>query len=210
MWPRRTSMDNLRVYPLARKDNPPKMEFISGSGKAFNTIHANDYTFYEHLNEVIQKEPLDMLDPETRGLFASIGMEKGKPFAARRPDEEDPHRCGRHRQRRGPLDRLVPACRRNDEGHRGLSRPEQRLDDGVGGQERVLQWPGRQDHELRRPGHVPLSLHRGHAGDGGQPCPGSGRTTALPTWIRTSSPSTVPRPTGCDSRRIRPPRTSGR
>jgi hypothetical protein len=57
------------------------MEFISGSGKAFNTIHANDYTFYEHLNEVIQKEPLDMLDPETRGLFASIGMEKGKPFA---------------------------------------------------------------------------------------------------------------------------------
>jgi len=72
--------DNLRVYPLARKDNPPKMEFVSGSGKAFNTIHANDYTFYEHLNEVIQKEPPDMLDPETRGLFASIGMEKGKPF----------------------------------------------------------------------------------------------------------------------------------
>ena len=73
--------DNLRVYPLARKDNPPKMEFIGVSGKAFNTIHANDYTFYEHLNEVIQKEPLEMLDPETRGLFASIGMEKGKPFA---------------------------------------------------------------------------------------------------------------------------------
>jgi len=73
-------VDNLRVYPLARKDSPPEMEFISGSGKAFNTIHANDYTFYEHLNEVIQKEPLDMLDAETRGLFASIGMAKGKPF----------------------------------------------------------------------------------------------------------------------------------
>jgi hypothetical protein len=57
------------------------MEFIGVSGNAFNTIHANNYTFYEHLNEVIQKEPLDMLDPETRGLFASIGMEKGKPFA---------------------------------------------------------------------------------------------------------------------------------
>ena len=74
-------VDNLRIYPLARKENPPKMKFISGSGKAFNTIHANDYSFFEHLNEVIQKEPLDMLDPETRGLFASIGMEKGKPFA---------------------------------------------------------------------------------------------------------------------------------
>jgi len=77
-------MDNLRIYPLARKDNPPTMEFIGVSGNAFNTIHANNYTFYEHLNEVIQKEPLEMLDPETRGLFASIGMEKGKPF---QPDE---------------------------------------------------------------------------------------------------------------------------
>ena len=74
---------NLRIYPLAKKDKPPRMKFISGSGKAFNTIHANDYTFYEHLDDVIQKEPLGMLDPETRGLFASIGMEKGKPF---RPD----------------------------------------------------------------------------------------------------------------------------
>ena len=72
---------NLRIYPLSQKDNPPKLELISGSGKSFNTIHANDYSFYEHLNEVIQKEPLDMLDAETRGLFASIGMEKGKPFA---------------------------------------------------------------------------------------------------------------------------------
>jgi hypothetical protein len=72
--------DNLHVYPLATKGNPPKMEFISGSSKAFNTIHSNNFSFYEHLNEVIQKEPLDMLDPETRGLFASIGIEKGRPF----------------------------------------------------------------------------------------------------------------------------------
>ena len=75
---------HLRVYSLARKDNPPEMELIGVSGNAFNTIHANNYTFYEHLNEVIQKEPLDMLDAETRGLFASIGIEKGKPF---QPDE---------------------------------------------------------------------------------------------------------------------------
>jgi len=73
--------DRLRIYPLSRKDNPPNMEFVSGSGLAFNTIHANDFSFYEHLNEIIQKEPLEMLDPETRGLLASIGIEKGKPFA---------------------------------------------------------------------------------------------------------------------------------
>ena len=72
--------DNLRVYPLAMKDAPPTTEFINGSKKSFNSIHPNDFTFYEHIDVIIQKEPLDLLDAETRGLFASIGIEKGKPF----------------------------------------------------------------------------------------------------------------------------------
>lgn len=76
--------DNLKIYPLAQKDNPPKMEFFSGSGFSYNTIHSNDDTFYDHLNHLIQGESLEMLDPETRGLFASIGMVKGQPF---NPDE---------------------------------------------------------------------------------------------------------------------------
>ncbi|MCU4156090.1 DUF1254 domain-containing protein [Carboxylicivirga sp. A043] len=76
--------DNMKVYPLSQKDNPPAMEFINGSGKTFNTIHDNDFNFYVHLNDVIQEEPLDLIDAETRGLLASIGIEKGKPF---NPDE---------------------------------------------------------------------------------------------------------------------------
>ncbi|QPM66872.1 hypothetical protein RT761_00058 [Atribacter laminatus] len=76
--------DQLRIYPLCQKDNPPEMEFISGSGKSFNTIFPNDYTFYEHLHRVIDGEHIGILDPETRGFFASIGIEKGKPFA---PDD---------------------------------------------------------------------------------------------------------------------------
>lgn len=74
----------LKVYPLDKRDNPPKMEFISGSRKSWNTIHANNYDFYEELHTVVDREPVSMLDPELRGLFASIGIEKGKPFA---PDE---------------------------------------------------------------------------------------------------------------------------
>ncbi|VAV99253.1 protein of unknown function DUF882 [hydrothermal vent metagenome] len=77
--------DGLKIYPLADVDDPPEMEFISGSGKYFNTIHANDVAFYAELNDVVQKEPIDVIDPETRGLMASIGIIKGEPFA---PDEE--------------------------------------------------------------------------------------------------------------------------
>ncbi|MFA9402841.1 MAG: DUF1254 domain-containing protein, partial [Anaerolineales bacterium] len=46
--------ENFRIYPLSKKNNPPKLELVSGSGESFNTIHSNDYSFYEHLNDVIQ------------------------------------------------------------------------------------------------------------------------------------------------------------
>jgi hypothetical protein len=40
-----------------------------------------DASFFEEVNEVIQEEPADAIDPETLGLLASIGIEKGTPFA---------------------------------------------------------------------------------------------------------------------------------
>jgi hypothetical protein len=76
--------DNLKIYPLAEKDNAKKMELVDISGADFNTVHTNDFSFYEHLAEWINEEHVDMLDNQTKGLFASIGIEKGKPFA---PDE---------------------------------------------------------------------------------------------------------------------------
>jgi hypothetical protein len=70
-----------RVYPLARRDAPPAATFVNLSGRSFNTIHANDLTFYEEVHAVLQEEPVDSLDPEFLGLLASIGIEKGRPFA---------------------------------------------------------------------------------------------------------------------------------
>jgi hypothetical protein len=73
--------ENLKVYPLAKKNNPPKMEFKNMSDLAgYNTIMPNDFSFYESLNALIQEEPLDFIDPETRGQIASIGIVKGKSF----------------------------------------------------------------------------------------------------------------------------------
>ncbi len=73
--------EGLKVYPLSKAAHPPAMEFISGSNVAFNTIHANDFEFYEELAHVLQKEPVAFIDPELRGLAASIGIRKAKPFA---------------------------------------------------------------------------------------------------------------------------------
>jgi hypothetical protein len=71
---------NLRIYPLTQAKNPPETKFINGSGVELNTVHANDFSYFEELNEVVQEEPSEALDPERLGLFASIGIEKGKPF----------------------------------------------------------------------------------------------------------------------------------
>jgi hypothetical protein len=73
-----------KVYPLADAANPPKMKFIDVSGKTFNTVHSNDFHYYEEVNSVVQYEPNEAYSPEILGQLASIGIEKGKPFA---PDE---------------------------------------------------------------------------------------------------------------------------
>ena len=76
--------DGVKIYSLSESDNPPAMEFINCSREYFNTIHANNYEFYKELNTVIQREPVEFIDPELRGIAASIGIVKGKEFA---PDE---------------------------------------------------------------------------------------------------------------------------
>jgi len=73
--------EGFRCYPLAQAGNPPEQKTYDLSGKQFNTIHANDGHFYEELNAAIQYEPADAFNPELVGLFASIGIKKGKPFA---------------------------------------------------------------------------------------------------------------------------------
>jgi hypothetical protein len=70
----------IRVYPLASAKDPAETEFIDVTGVSYNTISPNDFGFFEDLDQLIQKEPIDSLDPETRGLVASIGIVKGKPF----------------------------------------------------------------------------------------------------------------------------------
>ncbi|WP_087069339.1 DUF1254 domain-containing protein [Cyanobium sp. NIES-981] len=69
------------VFPLAEAATPPAGAFVNLSGVRFNTISANDFSFYEELNAVVQNEPADWVDPDTVGLYASIGIRKGQPFA---------------------------------------------------------------------------------------------------------------------------------
>lgn len=74
----------LKIYPLSKADKPPVTEFINFSGKSYNTLVTNDFTFYEDLNKLVQAEPIDAISSESRGMLAAIGIVKGQPFS---PDE---------------------------------------------------------------------------------------------------------------------------
>ena len=70
--------------PLASAPEIPETRFIELTGAAFNTIYANDFGYWEIVNELVQQEPPGAGDPELLGLLAAIGIVHGKPF---KPDE---------------------------------------------------------------------------------------------------------------------------
>ena len=69
-----------KIYPLSDVKNPAPTEFVNLSNKQYSTIHANDASFYDEINEVIQYEPADAWNPELVGLAGALGIKKGKTF----------------------------------------------------------------------------------------------------------------------------------
>ena len=75
--------DNLKVYPLAQKNNPPQMEFINGTGQEINTVVPNDFSFFENVHAILQEEPAGFLGPEISGQLASHRHRKRQAFPVR-------------------------------------------------------------------------------------------------------------------------------
>jgi hypothetical protein len=69
-----------RVYALADAANTPAMNFVNIAERKWNTIPVNDATYFDQIAQVVNEEPLDAIDPETRGLLGSIGIRKDQPF----------------------------------------------------------------------------------------------------------------------------------
>ena len=75
---------HLKIYLLGDELSPQPMKYANVSGVPSTFVAPADYAFWGLLNEAIQEEPPEGSNPTTLGLFASVGIEKGKPFA---PDE---------------------------------------------------------------------------------------------------------------------------
>lgn len=69
----------LKVYPLAT--GPRENKAVNCSGMGANTLPPEDGSYFTKLNDVIQHEPTELFSPELLGQLATLGIEKGKPFA---------------------------------------------------------------------------------------------------------------------------------
>jgi hypothetical protein len=81
--------ERTRIYPLwaMEKDVKP-MQFPNGSGKRVNMMYPVDNTYWTKLKEFVDYEPISAIDPELRGVLASIGIVKGQPFNATAKQQE--------------------------------------------------------------------------------------------------------------------------
>jgi len=73
-------MPHLQVYPYAQRNNPPKMEILDAGAKAWNGRPPRGMEYWERLDEVIQREPLEPRDTFFHAMLRPLGLEKGKPF----------------------------------------------------------------------------------------------------------------------------------
>lgn len=76
--------DNLRFYPLSTVGSSPELELVSLSGQSFDTVHANDFHFYEELNAVVQREPADFFRAKPEVSGPRLVLRKANPLSRMR------------------------------------------------------------------------------------------------------------------------------
>lgn len=70
----------LRIYPLSKANNPPKMKFVDVYGKILEMTPKLDGNIHREIHEMIQEEVVLDRDLSMMGSLARIGIKKGSPF----------------------------------------------------------------------------------------------------------------------------------
>ena len=102
------AMKQTRIYPLAEAAAPLDNEWIDITPMPFNTIHSNDFSFYEEVNELVQEEPARCPGRRTGRTARRDRDSQGRTVRARRPVARHPRQCGPDRRRDLPRPRLRP------------------------------------------------------------------------------------------------------
>jgi hypothetical protein len=70
----------LRAYPYTQRANPPAPKIVSPQGKKWSAMPPRGMEYWQRLNDVIQREPIDERDRFFHAMLKPLGIQKGKPF----------------------------------------------------------------------------------------------------------------------------------
>ncbi len=71
----------LQMYYLSEAGSPPAQRFVDPINDRYATLPFYDERFFEDLHAIVSAEPVFAQDKVMIGMLASLGIEKGKPFA---------------------------------------------------------------------------------------------------------------------------------
>jgi hypothetical protein len=74
------ALAQLKMYPYAERDNPPKTEIFDAGTNAWSGLPPRGLEYWERLDDVIQREPIESRDVFFHAMLRPLGLEKDKPF----------------------------------------------------------------------------------------------------------------------------------
>jgi hypothetical protein len=74
------ALAQLQMYPYAQRGNPPKAEILDVGTKAWSGLPPRAMAYWERLNDVIQREPVEPHDIFFQAMLRPLGLQKDKPF----------------------------------------------------------------------------------------------------------------------------------
>jgi hypothetical protein len=76
----RALVRQFKLYPYARRDNPPPTRLIAPGGRKWYGGQPRGFEYWVRLHGIIQEEPVAERDRFYMAMLASLGIEKGKRF----------------------------------------------------------------------------------------------------------------------------------
>jgi hypothetical protein len=74
------ALAHLQVYPYTQRDHHAKIEILDVGTTAWSGRPPRGMEYWERLDDVIQREPLEPRDIFFHAMLRQLGLEKGKPF----------------------------------------------------------------------------------------------------------------------------------
>ena len=71
-----------QLYPFADRENAPRTRIVHPDGTRWNQAQPSGLSYFEALADILGREPVAERDQFFHGIAHSLGLQRGKPFAA--------------------------------------------------------------------------------------------------------------------------------